>query len=256
MWLLFGSQLDPKLAVPPISVCVFLANLTSHRSCNLFFSVPFELLLELLMSAQLVWQVADQLQHVNSSCQLSCNGILSCQLRCNLSAQLHFVSCVNPLPSLNSILPPKMWAVFLVATNQTRVHAVTVHCIHSMTRALPKQPHVYPAWATPWFCKVYQWSLDDEQKCPLQHYARVGGGHHIASSPAAVVGPVLSAWLLSVSSAACSKRLSQRPSCGRSADWVALRHTAPGSLKRQLCPLKSPVIPLGDCRWTLVGDTY
>ncbi len=42
-----------------------------------------------------------------------------------------------------------MWAVFLVATNQSRVHAVTVHCIHSMTRTLPKQPHVYPARAMP-----------------------------------------------------------------------------------------------------------
>ncbi len=83
------------------------------------------------------------------SCQLSCNGKLSCQLRCNLSAQLHSVGCVDPLPSLNSILPPKMRVVFLVATNQSRVHAVTVHCIHSMTHTLPKQPHVYPARAMP-----------------------------------------------------------------------------------------------------------
>jgi hypothetical protein len=72
------------------------------------------------------------------SCQLSCNGQLSCQLRCNLSAQLHSVSCADPLPSLTSILPPKMWAGFLVATKQSRVYAVTVQCIHSMTRTLPQ----------------------------------------------------------------------------------------------------------------------
>ena len=49
------------------------------------------------------------------------------QSRCNLSAQLQSVSRVDPLPSLNSILSPKLWAVFLVATNQSMLHAGTVH---------------------------------------------------------------------------------------------------------------------------------
>jgi hypothetical protein len=42
--------------------------------------------------------------------------------------------CVKPLASLNSILHAKMWAVFLVAIHHSRVHAVAVHCIYSLTR--------------------------------------------------------------------------------------------------------------------------
>ena len=92
------------------------------------------------MSAQLRHVSSVQLQLVNSD--VGSHAV--CQLRRNLSGQLHSVSCVDPLPSLNSILPPKLWAVFLVAINQSRVHAVAVHCIHSMT-PLVKQPHVYAA---------------------------------------------------------------------------------------------------------------
>ncbi len=79
---------------------------------------------------QLICTLSAQLQLANSgvstgairqlSCQLSCNCQISCQLRCDLS---------RPSAKLNSILPPKLWATFLVATHQSRVHAVTVHCM-------------------------------------------------------------------------------------------------------------------------------
>jgi len=85
--------------------------------------------------------LSGQLQHGSSaamcllsSAQLPSEGSIatrqvSCQVRCSLSAQLHSVGRLDPLPSLNSMLPPKLWAVFLVATNQSRVHAVTVQCM-------------------------------------------------------------------------------------------------------------------------------
>ena len=80
------------------------------------------------MSAQLNSNLSTQLSaHMQfvSSAATVCQ--LNCQLRRNWSAQLHSVCRVDPLPSLNNILPPKLLAVFLTATNESRVHAVTVH---------------------------------------------------------------------------------------------------------------------------------
>ena len=94
------------------------------------------------LSCNLSTQLSAQLQFVKSAVSSAATCQLSCQLRCKLSAQLHSVGRLDPLPSLNGILPPKLWAVFLVATNQSRVHAVTVHC---MTRPVQATPHAYPA---------------------------------------------------------------------------------------------------------------
>jgi len=124
----------------------------------------------LFMSAQL--QLVSSAATVNSAvssaatCQLSCNGKLSCQLRCNLSAQLHSVSCVDPLPSLNSMLSPKsaVWAVFLVATNQSRVHAVTVHCMKRPVQATTCVPSLSNTMILQ---GVFEHPMRNERKCPL-----------------------------------------------------------------------------------------
>ena len=120
------------------------------------------------MSACFKRRLSAWLQSVSSAaiCQLSSISScqLSCQLRCNLSAQLHSVGRVDPLPSLNSILPPKLWAVFLIATNQSRVHAVTVHC---MTRPVQATTCVPNLSNTMILQGVYNHPMRNEQRCPL-----------------------------------------------------------------------------------------
>ena len=65
------------------------------------------------LSCQLTCSLSAQLQFANSAVNSAVNSgatcQLSCQLRCNLSAQLHPADRLDPLPSLNSILPPKLW---------------------------------------------------------------------------------------------------------------------------------------------------
>jgi len=107
-----------------------------HLSCNLSGQSWY-----VSLAAVCRLSLSGQLQHGSSaamcllsSAQLPSEGSIatrqvSCQVRCSLSAQLHSVGRLDPLPSLNSMLPPKLWAVFLVATNQSRVHAVTVQCM-------------------------------------------------------------------------------------------------------------------------------
>ena len=59
-------------------------------------------------------QLVSSAATVNSAVSSGATSQLSCP-----------VNCVEPLPSMNSILPSKLWAVVLVAINQGRVHAVT-----------------------------------------------------------------------------------------------------------------------------------
>jgi len=96
-------------------------------------SAPCQSAVSLAAPCQLICTLSAQLQLVNSVVSSGATCQLSCQLSCNLSPQLHSVSCLGPLPSLNSISHPMLWAVSLIATHQSRVHAVTVHC---MTRSV------------------------------------------------------------------------------------------------------------------------
>ena len=108
--------------------------------------------------------VSAQLQLVNSAVSSAATWEPSCQHRVQLSAQLHSVSRRNPLPRLNSILPPKLWAVLLVATNQSRVHAVTVHCI---TRPVQATTCVPSLSNTMILQGVYNHPMRNEQKRPV-----------------------------------------------------------------------------------------
>jgi len=96
-------------------------------------------------------------------CQLSCKLSTQLSAQVQLSAQLHSVNRLDPLPRLNSILPAKLWAVSLVATNQSRVHAVTVHC---MTR--PVQATTCVSLSNTMILQgVFHHRMRNEQKCPL-----------------------------------------------------------------------------------------
>jgi len=108
--------------------------------------------------------VSAQLQLVNSAVSSAATWEPSCQHRVQLSAQLHSVSRLNPLPRLNSILPPKLWAVLLVATNQSRVHAVTVHCT---TRPVQSTTCVPSLSNTMILQGVYNHPMRNEQKRPV-----------------------------------------------------------------------------------------
>ena len=124
-----SSNADSRLGCSPFNQPQSVSRELSAQLCSVMSGAVCQSDLYTIISSvicQLRLEYFSLLQHAD------------CLLGCDLSAQLQLVSsaalnCLEPLPGLSSILPPKLWAVSLVAINQSRVHAVTVHCIHSMT---------------------------------------------------------------------------------------------------------------------------
>jgi len=124
------------------------------------------------LSCNLWTKPSAQVQFVNSAVSSAATCQLSCPLRCKLSAQLHSVGRLDPLPSF-SILPPKLWAVFLVATNQSRVHAATVHCMTRPVQATTCVPSLSNTMILQCVYRRHGWtavtSYETEQfrSCPI-----------------------------------------------------------------------------------------
>ncbi len=94
----FSDISSNGVAVPPICVCVcvFSAYVTSNSSCCLSFSVSFEPLLELLMSAQLQLVRPGTRRQLSSKVQAPLPSVISaaiCLLSHYLSAWQQSVSC-------------------------------------------------------------------------------------------------------------------------------------------------------------------